>query len=557
MNILRKIVMEISKYFRETYSDHVFRKVVSILVVLCFVLNIANLPTYAKSERRSKDNKEKNEQVMGTGKTDVEDSLGMVDAQESVKTGNGEGVSTMNVIGNMSEEEVDSIIEIDEENGVIKDKKKGKIVAVYNAEKEQVLGYSGQSDIVYYQALVNRKKSFEKGELSDGKKIGEIEKIGQITREEVKADVEEKEEVKAEEKQDESEISAIEAEYKAQLDIEQEYNRIVSELSRQSGVSKEEVKEGLEDALAGKNDEEKEGILGLLAKFLEQGGNIINCAVSALGEVLNMTSKGVLGLQALLLEISTDLFTKNNEDLIKSGDTQLMTSMFTIQSVMEQFGQEANGYISDIDAFMEGLKSGESAIVWVNGDHYITISKLENGNFTISDPNVRGGDKIEYTEDGLKSVLSGKDGVDVKGEGTGVSYKAEDKDGKIRVLSASEGLKEQAKEGKAKEISKEEMIEIIGARTEERTGTRMVTKTGTRIVQYEVEVEYTEEVTETDEEGNTYTTTVTRTRTETREREEEYEYQEEEEYTYTVEVEDEATEEEVKTALEEKKAELK
>ena len=110
MNILRKIVMEIGKYFKETYSDHVFRKVVSILVVLCFVLNIANLPAYAKSERRAKDNKEKNEQVMGTGKTDVEDSLGMVDAQESVKTGNGEGVSTMNVIGNMSEEEVDSII---------------------------------------------------------------------------------------------------------------------------------------------------------------------------------------------------------------------------------------------------------------------------------------------------------------------------------------------------------------------------------------------------------------------------------------------------------------
>ena len=48
MNIITKIVMGIKKYFKETYSDHVFRKVVSILVVACFVLNIANLPAYAK-----------------------------------------------------------------------------------------------------------------------------------------------------------------------------------------------------------------------------------------------------------------------------------------------------------------------------------------------------------------------------------------------------------------------------------------------------------------------------------------------------------------------------
>jgi len=59
MNIITKVVMGIRRYFEETYSDHVFRKVVSMLVVLCFVLNIANLPAYAKSERRAKDNKEK------------------------------------------------------------------------------------------------------------------------------------------------------------------------------------------------------------------------------------------------------------------------------------------------------------------------------------------------------------------------------------------------------------------------------------------------------------------------------------------------------------------
>ena len=158
MNIISKAVMGIKEYFKETYSDHVFRKVVSIMVVLCFVLNIANIPAYAKSERRAKDNKERNEQIIESGKTDTSE-VGLVSAQEAMRTGSGEGVSTMNAIGNMSEEEVDSIIEIDKEGGVIKDKSKGnKVVAVYNAETEQVLGYAGQSDIVYYQALVNRKK---------------------------------------------------------------------------------------------------------------------------------------------------------------------------------------------------------------------------------------------------------------------------------------------------------------------------------------------------------------------------------------------------------------
>ena len=102
MNIFKKVVMGIREYFKETYSDHVFRKVVSLLVVACFVLNIANLPAYAKSDKRAKDNKEKNEQVIESGKTDTSE-IGLVTSEEAMRTGSGEGVSTMNAIGNMSE----------------------------------------------------------------------------------------------------------------------------------------------------------------------------------------------------------------------------------------------------------------------------------------------------------------------------------------------------------------------------------------------------------------------------------------------------------------------
>ena len=586
MNIFKKVVMGIREYFKETYSDHVFRKVVSLLVVACFVLNIANLPAYAKSEKRAKDNKEKNEQVIESGKTDTSE-IGLVTSEEAMRTGSGEGVGTMNAIGNMSEEEVDSIIEIDEKAGVIKDKSKGnKVVAVYNADKEQVLGYAGQSDIVYYQALVNRKKALEKGEVSAPRKIEKLGDNGaqegiktEKTAEEiaeVKGTVigEYKPEVtKEEENQEGNIISGIEEENKENIEIakeegtsvviglpeqkeeeviaraedeksegieeSQEYGEVVSELAKQSGVSEEEVKEGLEEALAGKTEEEKEGIIGLLASFFEEGGDIINCAVDALGEMLNIASKGVLGLQALLVEISTGLFEKNNADLINAGESQLMTSMETMRTILAEYGRDAIGLASDIDTFMEGLKVGESAIVWVNGDHYITVSKLENGNFTISDPNVRNGEKVEYSAEGLKDVLSGKAGKDIDGNEVGISYKAEGEDGRIRVLSDSEGLKEQVEQGKAQEISKEEMIDIVGAKTVTKTVTRTVTVEKTKTVTVEKTRTVTKtreesyEVTHTDENGKTYTTTETRTV----EYEEEETYTEEEEVTYTEEEE--------------------
>ena len=181
--------------------------------------------------------------------------------------------------------------------------------------------------------------------------------------------------------------------------------------------------------------------------MIEQGADIINCAVQAVSSYLDMASKGVLALQALLVAISTGLFERNNADLINAGSDQLMTSMATMQTLLEGYGRDAIGYTADLDTIVEGLKAGESAIIQVDGDHFITISKLENGNFTISDINVRNGEKVEYSAQGLKDVFSGKAGVDIDGNEVGVSYKAEGEDGKVRVLTDSEGMKEKAQEG--------------------------------------------------------------------------------------------------------------
>ena len=145
---------------------------------------------------------------------------------------------------------------------------------------------------------------------------------------------------------------------------------------------------------------------------------------------------------------------------------------------------------------------------------------MDNGNYTISDPNVRNGEKVEYGAQGLKDVLTGKEGVDVNGNKVGVSYQAEGEDGRIRVLSDSEGLKEQAQDGKVQEISKEEMEDITGAKVVYETKTETVMVDATRQEQRTRQVQYTYHVTVsysyTGSDGQTHTGYRTEARTGTR-----------------------------------------
>ena len=483
MEKIMKLFVGIGKYFKETYSTNVFQKLISMLVVVCLIINIVNLPAFA-SEKRARDNKEKNVQVMKSGKTSTGE-MGLQSSQEAMRSGGGEGVGKMNSVWNLSKEDIDNIIVIDTKNGVIRDKTKGnKIVAVYNAEKKQVLGYTGQKDIVYYQALVKRKLFLEKGGDTRQKEQKPEERTNEKTKDSVN------EPAKTEKSaQDIAEVKGtVIGEYKstsqtgqtsqsqsqetvpqtlsqeqAKDTTEQTKDKVVEKISQNTGVSEEEVKNNLDEALKGKSQKEQENIIGLLKTFFDNGGDIVNCAVDTLVKVLDIHSKGVLGLQALLVEISTGLFVKNNEDLINSGQTQLMTSMSTMQQVMQQYGVDAQGYSTNIEDFVANIKTGENAVVWVNKDHYITVTKLENGNYSVADSNVNNGKAVEYSAEGLKNVLSAKEGVDVNGNKVGVSYNAQTKDGTIKVLSASEGLKQAQEEGTVKSISKEEMVEFKGA----------------------------------------------------------------------------------------------
>ena len=96
-----------------------------------------------------------------------------------------------------------------------------------------------------------------------------------------------------------------------------------------------------------------------------------------------------------------------------------------------------------MEVFINSLQEGEKAVVWVNEDHYITVTKLENGNYSVEDINVNNGEKVEYGKEEIKKILSG------------TKYNAVGEDGKVRVLTGSKGLEQAAVEGKAEQISQQ------------------------------------------------------------------------------------------------------
>ena len=120
-----------------------------------------------------------------------------------------------------------------------------------------------------------------------------------------------------------------------------------------------------------------------------------------------------------------------------------------------------------VDSLINNAKVGESVIVnlEIEGDngekigHYITVTKQENGNYSVEDPNVRNGKAVQYNEEGLRNVLNGQDGVDAKGNKTGAKYFIKE-DGNINVVSAKTAVDSLAG---VNEISDDNLKQIGGA----------------------------------------------------------------------------------------------
>ena len=463
MNILKKIVMGISGYFKENYSDHLFRKVVSILVVMCFVLNIANLPAYAGKSRYEK--KKQIEQMKSES------------SSQSVSYMGDETSGTVSYMQMLSDN-----IEV-KDNVIYKKGKGGKLEAIgtWDGEKARIMDGEGKfrENSTYTEAVKtkqNKGKASEtsviKGEEEDESEISPEVRVNKEEEKEVKSvtigmpkekeEDKEKTEIAKEEKVTETEGKSEvtkeaetevikeegtkkeeEEETKKSYKDSAEYKEVVTKIAQDTGLSEEEVEKVVEEQLAGVKEEDVEAAIGILRDFYSnENATIINCAVESLAVVLDMTSKGVLALQALLVEISTGVFGAGSIKNI-DGKTQLMTSMNAMNEVLKMYGMEAGGYSIGVEEFLANLQEGESGIIWVNGDHYITVTKEGEG-YKISD----NGNETSYKDEAsIISKLISSYGVE----------KGKD----IKVLTNG---KEIAAKYEEKAISKEEMKEIKGAR---------------------------------------------------------------------------------------------
>ena len=167
---------------------------------------------------------------------------------------------------------------------------------------------------------------------------------------------------------------------------DEKYNEVLNNLIRETGLSKEEI----EIEFAKLTDEQRENVISALYNLYRNNQSIVYCAADALGNVLNQIGSGALAVLAFGLIIAdavAGLFTENNKGLISGTSSQLYISAKALQTVLAKYGKDYNGYTATIDDIVNGLGLGESAIVHVGGNHFITISKNEDGTFTLSDIN--------------------------------------------------------------------------------------------------------------------------------------------------------------------------
>ncbi|MDR3124400.1 MAG: hypothetical protein LBU10_00780, partial [Endomicrobium sp.] len=164
---------------------------------------------------------------------------------------------------------------------------------------------------------------------------------------------------------------------------EKDRAKVIDEIAKQTGLSKEEV----EAELSKLDQAQREGVIAALANLFGQGKDIVYCVADVLGTVLSGTSKGLLAFEAILADAIAGIFVKNNQELIRGKSDQLMLSAQAIQTVLEKHGKDYVGIDTNIEDIIAGLDVGESAIVHVGGNHFITITKNEDGTFTKSDIN--------------------------------------------------------------------------------------------------------------------------------------------------------------------------
>ncbi|MDR3256928.1 MAG: hypothetical protein LBT18_04725 [Endomicrobium sp.] len=436
MNLKAKI----SKYFGIYDGKSVFTKSIAILVVVCFILNVVNLPAFASTkddELRKKQIKteQTNSGVLYQGdqsygsvsymqfledNTDIDENNAIL-----VKNANGKyeakgywdlKTQTAKIIGPDGK-----AVDNDTYTNVVKNKlygvkKEGNTIpqrtdtVVVSAIPQTTLQSSVPEQSVsertpvpaVSQLITQSAASQSQADLSQEQPASEV--ISIASQEQSVAEVSAEEKVQQTLKALADKSKSTKKEFIEKSQKNKKYDEVVDELVKQTGLSREEV----EADLAKLSKTQRKGVIDALANLFAQGKTIVFCAADALATVLNATNKGLLAFQVILADAIAGIFVKNNQDLISGKSNQLMISAQAIQTVLAKYGRKYNGYSASLDNVINALGAGESAILHVGGNHFITITRNEVGTYTISDPNK---ESKTVTADKLKTVMKSEYGL--------------------------------------------------------------------------------------------------------------------------------------------------
>ncbi|MDR0399016.1 MAG: hypothetical protein LBH33_04370, partial [Endomicrobium sp.] len=425
MNLKSKI----AEYFKTYWKNNVLLKSIAIVVTVCFLINISNLPAFAKDNDDELLKKRIKKQETNSG----------VLYQGDQTYGS---VSYMQFLQDNTKVDDNDVISVKDKNGRFEAK------GYWDPQTQQAMTVGGDGKYTYnetYTKVVKKIKGIEDETAQQQHASTQPPQEAAQAKTQTDAAAAAKSEVKNEQQKDEvvkteQKISSTESdikkteqadrqsEEKAKLKAavesanavvsdtqkattpnkpegddtidnkpniktvqnignqDEKYDEVLNNLMRETGLSKEEI----ELEFAKLTDEQRENVISALYNLYRNNQSIVYCAADALGNVLNQIGSGALAVLAFGLIIAdavAGLFTENNKGLISGASSQLYISAKALQTVLAKYGKDYNGYTATIDDIVNGLGLGESVIVHVGGNHFITVSKNEDGTFTLSDIN--------------------------------------------------------------------------------------------------------------------------------------------------------------------------
>ncbi|MEI8218809.1 MAG: Hint domain-containing protein, partial [Elusimicrobiota bacterium] len=130
-------------------------------------------------------------------------------------------------------------------------------------------------------------------------------------------------------------------------------------------------------------------VVGYLKSHTDQ---IFNCAIESLSQIVSGVSKGILAFQTIM----TDVLSGNFQTNLNNPAQDMQLSMEAMQNTARMNNVTLTGYKTDVTNLITALNGGQSAVLHVNGDHFVTVQRNADGTYS-------------YTDNGKTTTLDAKE----------------------------------------------------------------------------------------------------------------------------------------------------